>query len=189
MSVRLYDTRIAGRLRINGRSNGNTRYVRLNVRRELGVEVNELRLNLFVKTIQAERQRPLLITEDGIRLDDMDKTACRDKILDPFLEIRDADRFRPAGQRLEERLVFVGRCRAQLLERTLENFLLHVDGRIRLLNRNRESLKERLIQEVRADKAAVIRPTSFGVRRREDGEAGTRRNRDTEFLDGQRTTL
>ena len=100
MSVRLYDTRIAGRLRINGRSNGNTRYARLNVRRELGVEVNELRLNLFVKTIQAERQRPLLITEDGIRLDDMDKTARRDEILDPFLEVGHADGFRPTGQRL-----------------------------------------------------------------------------------------
>ena len=116
----------------------------------------------------------------------MHQPARRDEVLDPLFEVRDADRFRPASQRLKERDVLRRRRPTQLLERLQEDLLLHLNGRVRLLDGDREPFEKRFIEQVRPRKASIIRATTLGVRRSKHGESRLRRDHDAELLDRER---
>ena len=119
----------------------------------------------------------------------MDETTGGDEILDPLFEVGHADGFRPPCERFEKRHGLRSRRRTQLFKRAAENLFLDVDGRIRLLDGNREPLQKRFVQQVGPDKPTVVGAAPLGVRRRKNGESRLRSNRDAELLDGQRTTL
>ena len=116
----------------------------------------------------------------------MHQPTGRDQILDAVFVIGRTNRFRPLGQGLKEGRRVGRHLGTQLLIRLEQNLLLDGQRRIRLLDGDRKPLQKRFVQQVRPDKAPIVRTATLSVRGRKHRESRLRRNSDAELLDRQR---
>lgn len=115
------------------------------------------------------RNRLRLIAEDRPRRNRVDQATSRDEgVAATRLESFAGD-IRPSDEQF-------GELRIDLAVRlhALDDDLVFLRrGRVLLLNRQGEAVEERLIEDIRADELAVVRPLPLGVGGRHNGEAGS----------------
>ena len=122
-----------------------------------------------VKAVDAHLDCFCFVTKDAIGTDDVDQAASGDDLFDTTIIEGLTDDVCPVSQTLTE----VSVVDTQRSSNTLKDLLLSLRGRILLLEGDRETLKERLIQDIGADEASIVRTLTLGVSSGDDVETSS----------------
>ena len=139
----------------------------------------------MVKSVQAKLNSLETVTEDRKRTNDVDKSSSRDNFVRSAVSKRLTDYSSPLNEVLGKLLVHA----IELMHVTSQDLEFRLLGRIVLLKRNREALKERLVHNLRADEAAIVATLTLRISSGKDIEADSREDLLASLLDMVGLTL
>ena len=152
---------------------------------EFCVKIHEGCFGFGIEPVQAVGHSLHAVSEDPVCLCNVDEAPCGNNLIAATIVKGVSDRISPIDQFGGE-LIVLTPSRDQLL---LDDFLLNCNGGVFLLHRDRETLEEGFIQDIRSNEATILRALALGVRGCNDGEARCGSHYLIDFLEENRLSL